>query len=257
MRKLVLGPVHGGYKALSEVLIRSKYNKNKDFLICLGNYCDGWSHSAKVIDYFIYLHNNAKIAPMFLRGNHDVWLQNWLNDGVRSKEWIRRGGASTIQSYILSGKNMSLHHKVFMNVLSDFYVGKKNVCYVHGGYKSKEGIGNEPISGIYHWDNTLWELAIRNHLKRGINRHLKHRKIFVGHTPTLNYHSTTFIEGTIGETIKRPIQRSNVWNINTGAGWGGSLSIMDIDTLQYWQSKPLSEHYPNEIGLGKFKSTTQ
>ena len=32
------------------------------------------------------------------------------------------------------------------------------------------------------------------------------------------------------------MQRCNVWNLDTGAGYGYKLTIMDIDTKQYWQS---------------------
>ncbi|MBM3246586.1 MAG: hypothetical protein FJZ13_04585, partial [Candidatus Omnitrophica bacterium] len=34
----------------------------------------------------------------------------------------------------------------------------------------------------------------------------------------------------------QPIHVCNVWNIDTGAGWSGKLTIMDVDTKEYWQS---------------------
>lgn len=44
------------------------------------------------------------------------------------------------------------------------------------------------------------------------------------------------------------MRRCNVWNIDTGAGWSGKLTIMDIDTKEYWQSDFVKELYPDEKG---------
>ena len=39
-RTLVIGDIHGGYKALVQVMQRSKFNIHEDLLICLGDYVD-------------------------------------------------------------------------------------------------------------------------------------------------------------------------------------------------------------------------
>ena len=28
----------------------------------------------------------------------------------------------------------------------------------------------------------------------------------------------------------------NVWNLDTGAGWSGKLTIMDVNSKEYWQA---------------------
>jgi serine/threonine protein phosphatase 1 len=33
-----------------------------------------------------------------------------------------------------------------------------------------------------------------------------------------------------------PLHVCNVWDLDTGAGWSGKLTIMDIETKEYWQS---------------------
>jgi serine/threonine protein phosphatase 1 len=42
-----------------------------------------------------------------------------------------------------------------------------------------------------------------------------------------------------------PIYGGHVWNLDTGGGWEGKLTIMDIDTEQYWQSDFVYTLYPN------------
>ena len=44
------------------------------------------------------------------------------------------------------------------------------------------------------------------------------------------------------------MNRCNVWNLDTGAGYRGRLTIMDIDSKKYWQSDNAILLYPNERG---------
>ena len=50
----------------------------------------------------------------------------------------------------------------------------------------------------------------------------------------------------INKTV--PIQKACVWNVDTGAAFKGPLTIMDVDTKEFWQSEPLNELYFNEKG---------
>jgi serine/threonine protein phosphatase 1 len=44
------------------------------------------------------------------------------------------------------------------------------------------------------------------------------------------------------------MQGCNVWNIDTGAGFHGKLTALDISTKEFWQSDPVPALYPNEKG---------
>ena len=45
-----------------------------------------------------------------------------------------------------------------------------------------------------------------------------------------------------------PMNRCNIWNMDTGGGFEGRLTIMDVDTKEFWQSDDLRTLYPNEKG---------
>ena len=49
-------------------------------------------------------------------------------------------------------------------------------------------------------------------------------RFFIGHTPSSIFNET------------KPRHCCNVWMINIGAGMGGSLTIMDVDTKEFWQA---------------------
>lgn len=76
-RTLVIGDIHGGFKALIQVLEKANVGVN-DTLIFLGDYVDGWSQSIEVLDFLIALSQKQKC--IFIKGNHDELLLDWLED---------------------------------------------------------------------------------------------------------------------------------------------------------------------------------
>jgi serine/threonine protein phosphatase 1 len=61
-------------------------------------------------------------------------------------------------------------------------------------------------------------------------------EVYVGHTPTTNYGSDM------------PVHACEVWLMDTGAGWHGKLSMMNIDTKEIFQSDPVPDLYPKHMG---------
>jgi len=61
-------------------------------------------------------------------------------------------------------------------------------------------------------------------------------EVFIGHT------STQFWK------CDEPMNAANIWNLDTGGGWFGKVSIMDIDTKEFWQSDKGNELYPEFKG---------
>lgn len=253
-----IGDIHGGLKALKQVIERSGYDPTKDKIIFLGDYVDGWPESAQLIEYLITLKKeNPNI--IFIKGNHDEWTREWLLYGNALKVWENNGGYTTKDSYIKTGLITEQSHKDFFNALHNYYIDDNNRVFVHGGYTSHRGVGHEPFESNYYWDRTLWEGALASKRSWENNPELipymmkrlsKHKEIYIGHTSTTNWnYKAGFIEGgIIGTKVTTPINACNVWNLDTGGGWGGKLTMMNIDTKEFWQSDLVSDLYPNEKG---------
>ena len=63
----VIGDIHGGLKALLQVLERAKVTQN-DTLIFLGDYADGWSETPAVLDFLIDLSSkNAFLCKAIMK----------------------------------------------------------------------------------------------------------------------------------------------------------------------------------------------
>lgn len=241
-RTIAIGDIHGGLKALEQLMQRVKPAK-EDQLIFLGDYVDGWSQSAQLIDYLIELNN--QFSCIFIKGNHDVWCEAWLKTGVANKaSWLIHGGKMTVESYTdYTPMQKELHLEFFAGMLN-YYVDN-NRLFIHAGFSSIEGPQKDFFDGVYIWDRTLWDVAqtMNKRVKKDPilfpKRLLLYKEIYIGHTPTLI------------NNIDVPMHACNVWNVDTGAAFYGKLSAIDIDTKQYWQSDKVQSLYPNEKGRNK------
>ncbi len=241
-RTLVIGDIHGGLKAIKQLFANASVTA-ADKLIFLGDYVDGWSESAQVLDYMIEL--NATHDCIFIKGNHDAWCQDWLRTGNADPLWLKHGGMETVESYASAATQRKTQHLNFLERMPFYFIDDKNRLFIHAGFTSMHGPQKEFHNSNFSWDRTLWEMAIV--MDKRIEAHsvlfpkrLKlFNEIFIGHTPTLYYNKT------------EPMQGCNVWNIDTGAAFNGKLSIMDIDTKQFWQSESVYTLYPGEIGRNK------
>jgi serine/threonine protein phosphatase 1 len=242
MRTLVVGDIHGGLRALVQVLDRADVNSN-DTLIFLGDYVDGWSESAQVIQYLIELSQTN--TCVFIKGNHDVWCEQWLAEGLENPIWYAHGGKETIESYDGFSKEKKLQHLDFFESLPLYHVDDQKRLFVHAGFTSMHGVEREFEIQSFYFDRTLWEMALTMDKRltpasKIYPSRLKHYKeIYIGHTPTTNYFKM------------HPMNAANVWNIDTGAAFTGRLSVMDINTKEIFQSDVLMEMYPEEKGRNK------
>jgi len=236
---LAIGDIHGGLRALRQVLDRAGVTV-EDSLIFLGDYVDGWSESAQVIDFLIDL--AAKQSCVFLKGNHDIWCEGWLEYGQASNVWLKHGGSSTAKSYQNYDWDTKSNHIAFFQKMKYFFVDKKNRLFIHAGFTSLFGPEQEYDESNCAWDRTLWETAlnVNKRIERDSSLFPKRLRlfdeIFIGHTPTLNYNSD------------KPMNSHDVWNIDTGAAFYGKLSIIDTNTKEFWQSDVVQTLYLGERG---------
>lgn len=241
-RTIVIGDIHGGLLALEQLLGRVALQPT-DRIIFLGDYVDGWSQSAQVVNFLMDM--DSRYECIFIRGNHDAWCESWLYDAVQPRVWMINGGAATVESYSGLSDTQRRKHLEFFNRLRNYFVDESNRLYIHAGFSSMHGPEQEYYETNYSWDRTLWEMAVTmdSHIKKDSKlypkRLLLFHEIFIGHTPTLYY------------DVDIPMQGCNVWNVDTGAAFHGKLSALDADTKQYWQSDIVQQFYPSEKGRNR------
>ncbi len=240
-RTLAIGDIHGGLRALTQAFDRAKVTPN-DKLIFLGDYVDGWSESPQVLDYLMALSQTNEC--IFLRGNHDDLLMEWLR-GKENKLWHQHGGEATILAYSILPESAKEPHFEFLQKLQTYYLDDKNRLFVHAGFTNLHGVEHEYFPRMMYWERTLWETALALDPNMSTEnpaypkRFKVYDEIFIGHTPTTRINEMT------------PQNRANIWNVDTGAAFKGKLSVLDVDSKEFWQSDTLPELYPDETGRNR------
>ena len=242
MRTFAIGDIHGGLKALIQVLNKLAL-KEGDQLVFMGDYIDGWSESAQVIQFLIEM--SKKFKCVFIKGNHDVWCQDWLKNEAVNPSWYQHGGKETMESYEGFSAQEKKEHLHFFENLPLYHIDAENRLFLHAGFTSLHGVQKEKFQELFYLDRSLWEMLLAMDLsieKESIfyPKRLQHYKeIYIGHTPTTNYNEPS------------PINIANVWNIDTGAAFKGKITGINIDTKVVYQSDNLPSLYPDEKGRNK------
>jgi serine/threonine protein phosphatase 1 len=258
-KTLVIGDIHGNHKGLLQCLERSNFNNSIDTLISLGDVVDGHCDSFEVIEELLKIKNLIAV-----KGNHDDWFNSWIETGINPSNW-QQGQKATGLSYLKHsrptqswmGVNNGLtvfepairsndipdsHIAFFANQLP-YYRDDQNNIFVHGGF-NRHFYLREQTPYTFWWDRDLWSQALsfgNMTAVEGISQSRfkmieNFKEVFIGHTTTECW----------GET--EPMNAANIWNLDTGGGMFGKVSIMDIDTKEFWQSDTGRELYPDYLG---------
>lgn len=233
-RTFVIGDMHGAYKALLECLKYSEFNYAEDTLICLGDVADGYPEVRQCFDELLKIKNLK-----FIIGNHDDWMLGWISTNDAPDIWTKQGGAATLASYGNDRGNVPAEHEKLLREAAYIYVDALNRCFVHGGIDPNQKYADKQKPDLCMWDRDLVRMAKAKAVKyeTGVERKQSfkwggYEDIFVGHTST---------NCTTGLAV--PVRFCNVWMLDTGAGWEGRLTIMNVDTKEFWQSAYCPELY--------------
>lgn len=258
MRKLIVGDIHGNYRGFMQALERCEFDYDNDMLISIGDVVDGHCDSFEVVEELLKIKNLVAI-----RGNHDDWFYEWIRTGRNPSNW-QQGQKATGLSYLkhhnpdmswygyttsrsgtqeltyptLKVEHLPKSHIEFFENQVPLYIDDNRV-FVHGGFKRKISIHKQP-NFVLCWDRDLWRQALSygtdSEGKGEFRNEDGFREIYIGHT------STQF------SGVDTPMNAANIWNLDTGGGWFGFISIMDIDTKEYWQSDDGKSLYPEFKG---------
>ena len=262
-RRIVCGDIHGAHLALLQCLERSNFDFENDTLILIGDVVDGWPYVYEVVEILLKCKN-----IIFIKGNHDDWFLDFLKDGYsRHPRMWGQGGKGTLESYVrYSGHSIEVvrtwdaynrcdiitcntdmkntdvpqtHHDFFKRMVLHHKDFRSNF-FVHGGIDRNHYIDYLTFANPqdFYWNRKLWDEALSHKQNdRKFRMAEDFKRVFIGHSATLKW-----------DTDKPMLAANLIWNVDTGAGWKGKLTFMDVDTYEFWQSDCVKELYPNEDG---------
>lgn len=220
IRIYAIGDVHGRADLLAPVLQQIEIDVllhpvAKPVVVFLGDYIDRGPASKEVID--LLLAPGPMSEMVFLKGNHEAFVLDILENSARLDDWRRYGGLETLISYGVKppinptaseqvtlvnafAKALPDAHRHFLETLRTSY-DCGDFLFVHAGVRPLV-----PLSAQTEKD-LLW---IRDDF---LSWDKKFEKIIVhGHTP-----------------VERPDIRFNRINIDTGAFATGRLTCMTFE----------------------------
>lgn len=222
-RTFVIGDIHGAHRALTQCFERSGFDFENDDLICLGDVCDGWPETRGAIDELLKVKHLT-----YLLGNHDAWALEWMEKGTAETIWRSQGGQATIDSY----RNEVPEAHIELLRTARLYYAKEDKAFVHASFDPEIPLEHQEQS-VLIWDRTLPQLALDFHFKNIHKALTSYDEVYLGHTPI---------------PFPSPLYSCGVWLMDTGAGWNGVLSMMDVHSKDTFISDPVPELYPGVPG---------
>ena len=125
MRTILIGDIHGCYDEFIALLKKSKFNKDKDRLIILGDFIDKGPKSFEIIDYLAKLKKEIKDRLVIIEGNHEYqFLYTGYNLILRILLFCL-GRNNTKKSFKNNNMNLNYYDEFLLNNMQDFYEDDK------------------------------------------------------------------------------------------------------------------------------------
>ena len=252
-RSLIIGDIHGRCDKLIAVLQKAGFNPGFDILYATGDFCDRGEQPVEVLDYLM------KLGDSFLPvlGNHDTWLEYWLHTGVADSDWMdRNGGSITIEK--LSGQPQKCLGKLKDWLGRMPLVRVTDDCLImHAGIP--EGMNESSLCSMASMERPIpifmLESEFMNLVRMGIDmrEYQTMESIYWDRDYLLSAIAAEYGETGdlppfptdkdiwIGHSVLRSgkpfhSESYHLYAVDTGAGMGGPLTLMDMDTTEFWQA---------------------
>ncbi|WP_370402023.1 metallophosphoesterase family protein [Sulfitobacter sp. JB4-11] len=108
-----IGDIHGRVDLLDTLIRQIILDKESDpaerqmFIVFLGDYIDRGDQSRETVNYLIQLQGAAGKNIVFLTGNHEAALLDFLDGKSAGSNWLDHGGRQTVASYGLKPPDAS------------------------------------------------------------------------------------------------------------------------------------------------------
>lgn len=197
MDAFIVGDVHGCLYTFVKLLER--WNPREEILIQLGDLVDRGNHSPEVLRLVTELQHNFRNETVFLKGNHELMMQEYLADPIAGKNWLYNGGSKTLAQFDQRGIDLDHYSNWILNL--PLFWESEHLFISHAGVS-----GFAPLDDPRHPDGLLWN---RKPL-RDIGR-----LQVIGHTPRWN-------------GVPKYYPESRAWNIDTCAYGGVYLTAIRL-----------------------------
>jgi serine/threonine protein phosphatase 1 len=207
-RTLAIGDVHGHVAAL-RALVDLVQPAANDTLVLLGDYIDQGPDSRGVLEFLLSLEGQCRLAA--LMGNHEELLLAARRQARLRSQWLDAGfgGQATLDSY--NAEDLSAideAHVALLERLARFHETDSHF-FIHANYAANWRLSDHDSR------TALWR--------------------FLDDLPGPHYSGKTAIVGHTPQMSGRILDHGYLKCIDTGCGYGGCLTALDVDSDRLWQ----------------------
>lgn len=209
-RLIAVGDIHGHLSKLTR-LLEQVDPQPEDRIVFLGDYIDRGPDSYAVVELLIDFRERFP-KTVTLRGNHeDIVLSFFMDHRVPlSREWWveKNGGRATLGSYKRRARVVAVHQPFFRSLpivyeTDDFF-------FCHAGIRPGVPLAEQRATDL---------LTIRDEFLDSTRQWEK-----------------VIVHGHSHLPEERPEIRANRINLDTGAGYYGPLTAMELPSQRIWQA---------------------
>ena len=216
-RIYAIGDIHGRADLLDELLamIEAEGGADSRRLIFLGDYVDRGPASKCVIERLTAIAEDHA-ETIFLKGNHEAIMLDFLVDPAEKMHWLEWGGEETLESYGVThvlgrtGEELAAdlserlpgNHRAFLESLRLTHI-EGDYVFVHAGLRPGVPLADQEEEDL------LW---IRKRFHDTPSKHRPDKVVVHGHQP-----------------IKKPIDAGWRIGVDTGACWSGVLTAVVLE----------------------------
>ena len=217
-RIYAIGDIHGCADLVDELVLKiadDAGNHDQSRIIFLGDYVDRGPDSKGVLDRLILLkekHPNT----VFLKGNHEALMLDFLTNPDDTMHWLDWGGEETLQSYGLRelagrqpqeisqefAEKLPADHLTFLHSLTVTHLAG-DYLFVHAGIRPGVALADQEEEDL------LW---IRKRFHKTPAEERLEQTIVHGHQP-----------------VKKPMDKGWRIDVDTGACWSGKLTAVVLE----------------------------
>jgi serine/threonine protein phosphatase 1 len=214
-RLIAIGDIHGHSLALKRI-VEVIQPTEQDTVVTLGDYVNRGPDSRGVIDILIELQQRCHLVPIL--GNHEEMMLDGRSDIHAENRWRHDGGDATLASYgdDLSIANIPEAHWEFLEACRPSYE-TDDFIFVHANYAWYSEIDRQSSADL-RW------ISIEESEPKA---HMSGKTVILGHSPG-------------------PVRDLGFCRcIDTGCGFGGMLTAMDVLRKTFWQVREEGELVPS------------
>ena len=224
-KTFAIGDVHGCARELAELLARLPIEPDTT-VVFLGDYIDRGPDSRSVVEQILSLRSRCQVIA--LKGNHEDLLLDFLDspESLGAAQFIFNGGTETLASYSDGSGGFAIPeaHQRYFRELPVCWEDELRF-YVHAG------VPDGALATLDRAENAELMLWVRSSFLN--SDYLWEKMVIHGHTPTTE-----------------PEIRRNRVNVDTGCVYGGRLTAVDVDTMEFISVKSSGRAAPSTSGMG-------